>query len=198
MDVNNICPTLLTLLWRRRREEWDNWCIISTMLHKLEDTLLPYIHCLTGMNPVFAAATAFLTLPTPQPSLSFFFLASCFFFFLQGGAYVVQACRILVPWPGIKLMPPLLWKYGILTTGLPGMSPFWCLYSYSLLKKKDCLHRNRPSLSILCGVYNILQFILTGRLCLTDFHWGTPVNLSFDLGPATQERADWFTDSFNK
>ena len=33
-----------------------------------------------------------------------------------------MACGILVPRPGLELKPPLLYKHGALTTGLPGTS----------------------------------------------------------------------------
>ena len=32
-----------------------------------------------------------------------------------------MACGILVPRPGFELKPPLLWKHGALTPGLPGV-----------------------------------------------------------------------------
>ena len=45
-------------------------------------------------------------------------LFSFFLFFFFG----CVACRILVPWPGVKLMP-LQWKCRVFTTGQPGKPP---------------------------------------------------------------------------
>ena len=43
-----------------------------------------------------------------------------FFFFFRFWPYM-RACRILIPWPGLK-PTPLQWKSRVLTTGLPGKS----------------------------------------------------------------------------
>ena len=40
-----------------------------------------------------------------------------------------MACGILVPRPGIEPMPNLHWKWGVLTTGLPGKSMSISFYS---------------------------------------------------------------------
>ena len=50
-------------------------------------------------------------------AFSFFLLLLFFFFWLYH-----MACRILVPQPGTKNLPPLYWKLRVLTTGLPGKS----------------------------------------------------------------------------
>ena len=44
-----------------------------------------------------------------------------FFFFFFGH----KACRILIPWPGIK-PATLAWQGKVLTTGLPGSPIHWC------------------------------------------------------------------------
>ena len=38
--------------------------------------------------------------------------------------YFLVAYKILVPWPGIRLVP-LCWRHRVLTTGPPGNSPTW-------------------------------------------------------------------------
>ena len=59
-----------------------------------------------------------------------------------------MACGILVPWPGIEPMPNLHWKWGVLTTGLPGKS---------------------TSISFQWG-YSWLLFILVGlKICFLSF-----------------------------
>ena len=45
------------------------------------------------------------------------------------------ACRILVPWPGIKPMP-LQWKLGILTTEPSGKSPYYYYCYFHFTDKK--------------------------------------------------------------
>jgi len=58
-----------------------------------------------------------LTIGLPRDSLK------CTLLFWGGwGGWHHEACGILVPWPGIELMPPAL-EGKILTTGLPGKSP---------------------------------------------------------------------------
>ena len=63
----------------------------------------------------------------------FYFFLSLFFYFVFWLCHMVYG--ILVPWRGIEQWPPyhyqspdpLQWKYGVLTTGLPGKSPGFIL-----------------------------------------------------------------------
>ena len=86
------------------------WSTSTTAFCKVE-ICTPTADVLNPVSPCLATVLCLYGYFKPISYISFFF-----FLWQHHSAW-----GILVPWPGIKPMPPK-WKHGVLTTGLPGSS----------------------------------------------------------------------------
>ena len=101
---------------RNHHSPWMSWwlgaspciCLVYQLLHLWG----------TELRQTFLKDFSFF--PLLFFSFCIFFLSPPPFFFFFWLYHM--ACRILVPQPGTKNLPPLYWKFRVLTTGLPGKS----------------------------------------------------------------------------
>ena len=98
-------------------------------MEELQNCFLKWLCYFTFPPAMFEGFNYFTSWPTQ-------YFPSFFFFWL----YQV-ACRILVPSPGMEPMPPSMqWKWGILTTELPGklLHLFYYRYPSRCIVKSHC------------------------------------------------------------